>query len=235
MKNIVIIFLLITSLSFAQETVIDIDYVVDYAIPNNRNESIDTVSIGFNKSGKYLWTNDEVLTKEFGKSVFLGGANNLNDSDFNIIYDVEANQFIILFSFGKSVIYANLDVETIIPLNKEDGFDDNFNLISELISDQEKLLSQSCSIYELYPESEPEDKLNILVANNLDCKNNVFFSKFVGLMLKMTSSKGEITTELPDGLILKAFDKDGSTLMEAVKIDDNKKTININYSFKITE
>ena len=54
-------------------------------------------------------------------------------------------------------------------------------------------------------------------------------------MLRMTSSKGQITVDLPDGLILKALDEKGSVLIEAINVDNTKKTLTINHSFKITE
>jgi hypothetical protein len=54
-------------------------------------------------------------------------------------------------------------------------------------------------------------------------------------MLRMTSSKGQINVDLPDGLILKVLDDEGSVLIEAINVENNKKTITINHSFKITE
>lgn len=235
MKKILIIFLLATLVSFAQETVIDIDYTVDYVVPNKRKKTVDTISIGFNKDGKYLWTNSNILTSEFGNSVFLGGAKNIDDAQFNLIYSVENGTFIILFKYGESVIYANLDIETIIPMDEEDSFDENMNLVAEQINEKERVLDFDCSSYKLYPDSKPNEAITISVADDLESKNNVFFSKFINLMLRMTSSKGQINVDLPDGLILKVLDDEGSVLIEAINVENNKKTITINHSFKITE
>lgn len=235
MKKLLFIFLLATLVSFSQETVIDIDYTVDYAIPNERKKTIDTISIGFDKDGKYLWTNDDLLTNEFGKSVFLGGANKIEGSQFNLIYSAENDKLIIFFKFAESIIYANLDIENILPVDEKDAINENINLITEDIKEEDSVVDFKTITYKLYPDFEPSEAITISVADNLNCKNNVFFSKFVGLMLRMTSSKGQITVDLPDGLILKALDEKGSVLIEAINVDNTKKTLTINHSFKITE
>lgn len=235
MKKTLFIFLFSTLVSFSQETVIDIDYTVEYTIPNKRKKTIDTISIGFNKNGKYLWTNSNKITSEFGNSVFLGGAKNIDDAQFNLIYSVENDTFIILFKYLESVIYANLDIETIVPMDEEDSFDENINLVAEKINKKSRVLDFNCNSYKLYPDSNPNEAITIAVADDLESKNNVFFSKFVNLMLRMTSSKGQITADLPDGLILKVLDEEESVLIEAINVDNNKKTITINHSFKITE
>lgn len=235
MKKIIFLFLLVTTVTFSQETVIEIDYVVDYIIPNNKKESVDTVSIGFNKNGKYLWTNYNILGNEFSKSILLGNTSKINDTEFNLIYSVEDNKMILYFNFDKSKIYANVDIETIVPMDRRDAFDEDFNLVATKLNEEKSILDYSCSTFDLHPDNDPSDAITVLVANDLDCKNNVFFSKFVSLMLKMTSSKGEIKSDIPDGLILKAYDKSGSPMIEAINVDKNKKTITINQSFKITE
>jgi len=71
MKKIPILLLVFfVSYTYSQEKIIEIDYTVDYLIANNKRQSMDTISIGYSKNGKYLWTDYNELAQEFYISLF---------------------------------------------------------------------------------------------------------------------------------------------------------------------
>jgi hypothetical protein len=64
--------------------------------------------------------------------------------------------------------------------------------------------------------------------------NGVIFKRFFELAFQKTGLNDEFAPDMPNGLIMKVFEND-KTMIEAIKVLDKKKTIKINYSFKITE
>ena len=128
-----------------------------------------------------------------------------------------------------------MNIESIIPINEANKLDETINLVAELVAENQKIINLSSSSYALYADNKPDNSINLFLANELECKNNVYFSKFVEFMLKMTTSGGTINADIPNGLILKIKDPEGNPLIEALEVDTNKKTLTINHSFQIKE
>ncbi len=222
-------------MSYAQEKKIEIDYVVDYVIPNNRTQAMDTVSIGFNKDGKFLWTNASVLAKKLADTKFMSKANNSENSEINLLYNTIDNKVLFSIIFGDNEIYANMDMASIIPINSENSFDEDINLLVIPLSEKESMFERAVSVFELYPEEESNEGLRIILDENHYCNNNTYTSGFIDLMLKMTSSTGNIKFDIPNGLFLKAYDLNDNLLIEAINVNTDKKTIILNYNFQIKE
>ncbi|RZN83196.1 MAG: hypothetical protein EVB11_05625 [Winogradskyella sp.] len=234
-KTILILLIFCVSVSYTQERSIEIDYVVDYAVPNKRTQSMDTVSIGFNKDGKFLWTNASVLAKKLADTKFMSKASNSENSEINLLYNTINNKILFSIIFGDNEIYANMDMASIIPINSENSFDEDISFMITPLNQKESMFEREVSVFELYPQEESNEGLRIILDENLYCNNNVFTSGFISLMLKMTSSTGDIKFDIPNGLFLKAYDLNDNLLIEAINIDTDKKTIKINYNFQIEE
>ncbi|SHG39587.1 hypothetical protein [Winogradskyella jejuensis] len=236
MRNIFILLLLLTvSISFSQEKIIEIDYTVDYVVPNKKTQSMDTISIGYNKEGKFLWTNSDALAKKFTENNFMSKVNSNNGASVDLVYDALDNRFLLSMLIGNSEFFANMDIESVVPIDDKDGFHENISLITTPISITESLFGKELSVYEFYPREEPNEGLRILFDESLPCKNNTYVSGIINLMLNMTQSTGKIDFDLPEGLFLKAYDFDDNLLIEAINLDTNKKTLFINYNFQIKE
>ncbi len=236
MKNVVLLlFSLFSILSLSQERTIEIDYTVDYILPNRKKQTTDTITIGFNKDGKYLWTNDKILSAKISSNNLFGKYLNDGKSGINLIYCPNEDRVLLVADMGTSKFYADLDMNMISPFGPEDGFDDTVAMITEKSEKQETILGKNCSTYDMYPDDEPAQGLKVLIDENTKCNNNNYLSQFVDLMLKLTYSQGNITVNIPNGLVLKVLDENDNTLIEAIKVDTKKKTLVINHSIQTKE
>ncbi|WP_353779550.1 hypothetical protein [Winogradskyella sp. 3972H.M.0a.05] len=231
MKKAILIALgFFTLISFSQEKIIDIDYTVDYIIHQKRKKNVDTITIGFNKKGKYLWTNSNVIGKDFSAGFFFN--DNEDSANTNLIYSSENGRLIMLVNEEENRIYIDFDVKSILPSRGNSS--EKLNLITEPIDLKEKLLGRDLSAYNLFPDTEPDQPLTILMDESLECDNNAILIKFIDLLLNNSTDDSAFTFNIPNGLILKVL-IEGETLIEAHKINIKPKQIIINHSFQIKE
>lgn len=234
-KTLLLIVTLFVSLVYSQEKTIVLDYVVDYVIPNKKKQTKDTISIGYEKTGKYLWTNYKELANEFSKALFKNNSKTvLANSNSNLILETETADIIFAFESDKNVMFFKVNLNTIIPIKNNDAMNEDIVLISEKTDQTTNILNKEYKNYALYPNTEPQSKIFATFDENLPVDNNILFQKFLELMIQKTNSEGSISSNLPKGLILKITDGN-SSLIEAIKVHKVKKTININYSFKVKE
>ena len=234
-KAILLFFSLFFAFSFSQERTIEIDYTVDYIVPNRKKQTTDTISIGFNKSGKYLWTNDKILSDKISSNSLFGKYLSDSDSGINLIYSPDEDRMILAATIGSSKFYADLDMNMIFPFGPEDGFNEEVAMITDKSEKQETVLGKDCNVFNLFPDNEPDQGIKVLIDESTTCNNNNYLSQFVTLMLKLTYSEGSITIDVPNGLILKVLDENDNTLIEAIKVDTSKKTLVINHSIQTKE
>ncbi len=234
-KTLLLILVLFVSFTYSQEKTIELDYIVDYVIANKKKQSKDTISIGYDKSGKFLWTNYKELAKEFSKALFKNNSESiLADSNSNLILETETADIIFSFENNNNVIFFKINLNAFIPIKNNDAINEDIVLISEKTDQITTILNKEYNDYALYPDTEPQSKIFATFDESLPVNNNLLFQKFLELMMQKTNSQGSIASNLPNGLILKV--NDGNTsLIEAIRINKSKKTININYSFKVTE
>ncbi len=234
-KTLLLILVLFVSFAYSQEKTIELDYIVDYVIPNKRKQSKDTISVGYDKSGKFLWTNYKELAKEFSKALFKNNSESiLGDSNSNLILETQTADIIFSFKSNDNVIFFKVNLNAFIPIKNDNAINEDIALITEKTEQTTTILGNKYTDYALYPNTEPQSKIFATFDETLPVNNNLLFQKFLELMLQKTNSQGSISSNLPNGLILKI--NDGNTsLIEAIKINKSKKTIHINYSFKVTE
>jgi hypothetical protein len=232
MKKIAALFIFITAFSYAQETTIHIDYTVDYAVPSKRKKTVDTISIGFNKEGKYLWTNYNELAVGLAQSLFKDRSKDFSSAKSNIIYNTETGSLILLFELDDNDIYFNLKIDNFLPGIGNN--DESLTLITEEVGETIEVLGKDVEVYNMFPSNDPEDVITIATDKDYEVSNNQIFKKLFEIAFQSDDINTELTPDVPDGLILKIIEKD-KTMIEAIRVNDKKKTIKINYSFKITE
>lgn len=235
--SLTVLCLFASLIAFSQEKTITIDYTVDYTIPNNRKNTTDTISIGYQKNGKYIWTNSKALAKSLGKSLFKRNPDMLKDSELSIIFDTEHTVIMMSFKSGKNQLFFNFELETFLPktstsfTNNEDR---EFELISENTNESIDILDNTATIYEIYPSNKPSEIISVAFDESIAIENNTLFKKVFELVFAAEGNSSLLGMNMPNGLIMQVTEKE-ETLIEAHKIDSTTKTININYSFKITE
>ncbi|WP_411894350.1 hypothetical protein [Winogradskyella sp. A2] len=221
--------------SNGQEKEIDIHYVVDYSIPSERNTTVDTISIGFNKDGKYLWTNYNKLALSLAKSLIKDKQKDYESATGHIIYDTEQGVITLLFELGNNSIFFNLDLDSFLPSSEFSTDDDeSLDLITEDTGETIRVLDKDAQVYLMFPSNSPNDIVSMAVNTDYQVNNAVIFKRFFEMAFQKTGFKDQFAPDMPNGLIMKIFENDKS-MIEAIKVVDKKKTIKINYSFKITE
>lgn len=225
------IFLSFGLLTYSQNVDITFDYTVDYELPNNRKQTIDTITIGYEKTGRYLWSDFEGLAKEFAKDVFKKNNLENQDTESNIIFDSETTMVYVSLKMNKSLVYFAINLEDMIP-SKSDPLNENVIISSTPTNQFFSLNDIEYPEYAVSPSVEPNQSVYVAINENYKVDNNKIFKKFLELMLAKTQSDGNIELDLPNGLIMSIRDNNQS-ILQAIKLDNAKKQIQINHSFKI--
>ncbi|WP_296313276.1 hypothetical protein [Winogradskyella sp. UBA3174] len=233
-RSLLFTFLFITSLVFSQERVIEIDYVVDYTIPSKGNKTIDTISIGFDKNGKYLWTNYNELALGLAKSMLKNSSEDFVNAKSNIIFNTEDGTLTLVFELNKNLIYFNLSLDSFIPVRRSNGDENSLDLITENTGETIKVLGKDVKVYNMFPSENPDDVITMATDKDYNVNNNQIFKKIFEIAFQKSGLEDESMPNIPSGLIMKVIENN-NTMIEAIKVNDKKKTIKINYSFKITE
>ncbi|MGS2727807.1 hypothetical protein ACU8DI_14445 [Psychroserpens sp. BH13MA-6] len=235
MKNLVTLSILLLCVAgFSQEQSISIDYTVDYLIPNRRQQAMDTVSVGYQKDGKYIWTNSNALAQDLGKSIFRRNPELLENADLAIIYDTENALLMMCFLSGENEIFFKFEISNFLPPIPQDGDMDSYELISENTGEVIEVLDYKSTVYDIFPSNKETDIMTVAFNNDLKVKNKQLFKKIFQMILSSQMGSEVVDVDIPEGLIMKVTNK-GKTMLEAYHVETSTKTININYSFKITE
>jgi len=232
-KVLILLILLCGAFGYAQEKEIVINYTVEYLIPSTRKKATDTVNIGFDKSGKYLWTNSKALAEDIGKSIFRGNSKLMEAAELAIVLDTENMSVIMVFKSEGNEMFMNMELSKIMPLPKNQD-QDEFELISEDTGNSIEVAGKKASVYDVYPSNKPSEAISIAFDKSIPINNNKLFKRFFELIFAAEGSSSLLGMDFPNGLLMSVSNK-GEIMMEAHKVDTKTKTININYSFKITE
>ena len=227
-------FFIISAHTFSQEKTIEIDYVADYVIPSNGNTKVDTISIGFSKNGKYLWTNYNDLALGLAKSMIKNSSEDFVNAKSNIIFNTEDGTLTLVFELNKNLIYFNLNLDSFIPTNRGNNDEKGLDLITEDTGETMTVLGKEIKAYTMFPSSNPNDTITMATDEDYDVNNNQIFKKIFEIAFQKSGFSDQTMPNIPSGLIMKIIEKN-NTILEAIKVDNIKKTIKINYSFKITE
>ncbi len=228
-----IVFVSVNFSGIGQELSISMDYNVVYRIPSPAKGTVDTVGISFDKMGKYLYSDNAMLGKDFGRSVFENPNLDLTTASSNFIVDTEKMEVYFHFSLDENMMFFKMNLETLLPI-EADPFEGDLEIITEKTKDRIEIGGKRYPSYLLYPSSEPDEPLTLVIDPSRPVNNYNVINEFIQLMLRKTNSKGSMSLNIPDGLILGIYTKSG-TLMEAITVEDISTQINISNRFKIDE
>lgn len=237
-KAITLLCLLLSSWAWSQSQSHEftIDYTVKYLI-NTKKGTKDTVTIGYEKNGKYLWSDYNGLVKEFA-STFMKDDNGILSGSSNIIYSSIDGKLYMIMDLGP--LKMTLDTEIAVMLsgaNSNNSIDEEAELKSEK-TDQDFILNdQKINIYKIYSDLDPHNHMNMAIDTSRSVDNNFLFQNFMNLMLNATDSTGDVKINLPNGIILSITEptNNNNTVLEAISINETPLKISINNSFKISE
>ncbi|WP_299277139.1 hypothetical protein [uncultured Psychroserpens sp.] len=219
---------------YAQEKTITIDYTVEYLAPNKRKGTNDTITVGFEKNGKYIWTNSKSLARDLGKSMFRRNAEMLENAELAIIYDTEKAALMMCFQSGENELFMNFELSALVPMPFPSEDEEEFELISENTQETINIADRKATVYDVYPSHKNSEKISVAFDDSLKVKNSQLFKKIFELMFASKNNANLLGFNIPDGLIMQVA-SDEETMIKAHKVDTTQKTININYSFKIKE
>lgn len=226
-----ILFLLVSISSFGQKIVLD--YFVDYEIETKNKK--DTITIGFSKNGEFLYTDSEILVKNFQKSLFKGNNTSFKNSEMHIVFDVKKQFVYFLMTFDNNEFFMKMDFNDFIPSVKEKSpFKGVTEVVLEKTEDKILIDDKDYNIHHLYVDNEPDKKVKLAYSKNIKFDNSVLFNSLY-TMISGTDTSVAIKTPKITGVILYLANTKNKTFIKAVKTNTNPKTLDINYSYKITE
>ncbi|EZH73251.1 hypothetical protein ATO12_19820 [Aquimarina atlantica] len=230
-KLVFFVFFLLTSVSSFSQKII-IDYFVDYEIETKNKK--DTITIGFSKNGDYLYTDSDALVKSFQRSVFKRRNTSFKNSEMHIVFDIKKQFVYFLMTFDKNEFFMKMNVNDFIPSAKDKSpFDGITKFIFEKTEDNILIENKDYNIHQLYPDSEPEEKIKIAYSKEMKFNNSILLNSIYKMMSGSNTSE-DIKIPKINGVILYLASKN-KTILKAIKTNSNPKTLDINFSYKITE
>ena len=213
-----------------------IDYTVKYVIDNAKKGAKDTITVGFEKDGKYLWSSYRGLAEEFAAEI-MPGLGNIPEGASNFVYASESNKFYMSVFLGPLNMMMDMDIALMMQgtFSEDDKFEEKVVLESRQTSDMFPFMGKEYPTYEVYADLEPDKAITFVVDESRSMNNSALLMSFIQLMISATESSGDIQGELPEGIILSIIDNNDGVLIEAIDVDTKPRKISLNNSFKISE
>ncbi|WP_299682949.1 hypothetical protein [uncultured Dokdonia sp.] len=226
----------ITAFGQSQSHEFTIDYTVKYLIDNAKEGTKDTITIGYEKNGKYLWTNFKRLTEELASDI-MPGLRNIPDGASNFVYASEDNKIYMSVFLGPINMMMDMDMALVLQgtFSEDDKMNEEIVLESKQTLDPYRFNDKEYPKYEVYAAAEPDKPIIFAVDESKKMNNSALLINFMKLMISATESSGGIQGGLPEGIILSIIDDNGVTLLEAIDVNIKPRKISLNNSFKISE
>ncbi len=231
---IYILIVLFTINVSSQATTIKLDYTVSYEIQNRKNIK-DTIKISFDKEGKYFYSDTEILAKDLAKTIFKKKQHLINNSKIHLVFDVDKELAYINFNSGQNSMFFRMDITDFIPkgdLKQDSITPDKIQFISKRTDKKVSVLNSEYNLYEMYPSHEVEKPIYVAFDESYDFNiNNIlylFASKFA-----LAENNLLEQTSINRGIIMQVKNHKDTTILKAVNIAKQQKTIKFNHSFTI--
>lgn len=216
-------FFFATSETVGQKINLDLEYTITYLLPKTK----DTLNISIANQGKYLYTDSELLANLF-KSQFVSTFGSLsNESGVNFILNLAEMEMLFSLNSEKTSILMNLNLLDFLP--KKDSVP---NKLTQLVANENgqtiSLMNNEYPLFEMYPQSDSEDKLIFAFDKdyNIDYAQN--FTDFFKYVLGDT-----ITFDIPNGIVVYIKDKNNQEIIKAIKIERETRKLSTDLNFYI--
>ena len=227
------IFLLLSGFSSqSQIQEITLDYLVTYEVPNNKKGTTDTLQIGFAKSGGYLFTDSDIISKEMDLQMF-GKINPSATEKSSLLLNTSNANFYFNYEVNGVEMFISANLSALIPEGELDPMDESVEIISEKTNSKTNILGKLLDTYLVFPSNRPEQPATLVVDDTREVDNSALLNKIIQLLLKKSQSSGGISVDLPQGLILSVTEPSGRKVLEAIKIKDSPTIIEFTHSFKV--
>ncbi len=229
-RRIVPLLLLFLSISsFSQKIVLD--YWVDYEIESKGKK--DTITIGFNKSGDYVYTDSELLSNSMKRAVFKGKNKDFKHSEMHVVLDLRNQLALFVMALDRNQFFMKMALENFMaPFPKGKApLEGVTKLHLDKTNNHINIEKKDYRLHHFYADTEADKKIDIAFSEKMKFDNGGIFNT-----LLMIAAGSEKQIEFPEinGVILYIAQKD-KILIKAVKTYTNSKTLDINYSYKITK
>jgi len=218
----------------SQSTIVNLDYTVSYEIPSVKKGK-DTLSISFDKDGKFLFTDTNILAKDLARKVFRTNQALINNSKINLLFDVEKELAYINFNSGQNHMFLQMDINSFLPSKpvKQDSIESKeVQLISKQTDEKVWVMNSEYKLYEIYTSGEVEQPVYVAFdeSNSFNINNllYLFFEK-----LALTESTLLKPKSISKGIIMQIKNHKGDVILTAVNILKQHKKIEFNHSFTI--
>lgn len=213
-----------------------IDYTVKYLVDNAKKGTKDTVTVGFEKNGKYLWSDYKGIVREFTSKV-LKDDSDIPSGSSNIIYSSADGKLYIILGIDAFKMTLDAEIATLLSNgNANSSMNKKTELKHEKSNKDFMFDGKKVAVYKIFPDTEPQNEIYMAIDTSYSLDNNFLFQNFMNIMLNATSSRGEIKINIPNGIILSMTGPTSDKkIIEAISVHTKPRKISLNNSFKISE
>lgn len=222
------------AIGVSQTTKIKLDYTVTYEIPNVKKGN-DTITISFDKKGRYFLSQDAFLSKSLAQRFFKTKPKLIENAKMTILLDVSEKIIYLNLLSNKTHIFFQIDLDDFLP-NKSPldtlNNDNEASLVFEKTKEKITLDNTNYNLHKLYPSNEANEPL--FIGFNKSMKFDMKW--MLNLAINEVSRKKNINMsndlKTENGIIMFVKD-DKKVLLKAISISEKSKTIEFNNSFTI--
>ncbi len=231
---VIIILAFLSTQVIAQSRTIIFDYTVDYAIPNRKKMTQDTVQINLSRDGRYIHTRNAALSQELTKSFLNKGfGGKMQNVDFDLIFDTQNLDMHVNLASEGLEFYMKMNMLNL--LNKEaKGKNEDVTLVTARIEDDIRILDKQVDAFFVWPDIKPENKMFMAVYPEFPVDNNAILKRLLEVLVTSSKPDLKLSMDIPNGLIMVVKENDRA-LIEAVAIEEVKKQIELSHDFKLSE
>jgi len=218
----------------SQSTTVNLDYTVSYEIPSVKKGK-DTLNISFDKEGKYLFTDTNILAKDLARKVFRTNLTLINNSKISLLFDIKKELAYINFTSGLNHLFLQIDINSFLPNKpvRQDSIESKeVQLNSKQTNEKALVMNTEYNLYKIYTSGEVEQPVYVAFdeSNSFNINNllYLFFEK-----LALTESNLVKPKNIGKGIIMQIKNHKGDEILTAINVLKQQKKIEFNHSFTI--
>ena len=223
---------LLTSSLQSQSLTVQLDYQAWYEVPSKG--SMDTVMVRIDKSGRYLYTESDILNTQLGDILSSKPKTEGLQDKYDLLLDAKTLIMYLQYREGNNTMYMEMNIADFIPSGEVDAINRDLKIVSELREEPMDIKGRTSAVYNMYPENDPFQAIRIGMDEALPVHNNTLIGTFFEIMMRVSESEGSLEWDIPQGLIT-YLSIEGMVLLKAIEVKEDKTEIIIEHQFTIKE
>lgn len=219
---------------------VELDYLVDYTVgPENSGM---TLTMGFDKSGRYVWSDFTMFQSIFENSLTrsTGMPNFFKDGKIHFILDTKTVTVYAHLSNENNAMFMKMNVEEMLDQqlfstkSDSDKVIKKVGLVSKKTDEEITILDKVYKSYSVYPTNEINNPLTVVFDKKFPVNNKKLFGDFIQMIMSKVDDIDLNSIDLPKGVILYVKAKN-EVILKATNVQKTSRTITINNTVEIKE